>query len=81
MKLAEVQLREKVPTFKAPSDTTQRLMVSKGWDMTLDAGIVTARTGEKGEHTLMIPMSNVLYVIPLAPEPKKADKPGPTKAA
>lgn len=79
MKLAEVQLREKVPTFKAPSDTTQRLMVSKGWELMLDAGIVTARTGERGEHTLMIPMSNVLYVIPLAPDAKA--KPGPTKAA
>jgi len=76
MKLGEVQLREKVPTFKGPGDTTQRLQAIRGWDMTLEGGLVTARAGD---NVLVIPMSNVVYVTPLPPEPKKA-KPGPVAA-
>ena len=77
MKLGEVQLEYKVPTGRGASDDTQRLRAVAGWEMTLDAGIITAKLADQ---VLLIPLSRVVYAKALPPEPKKAPKPGPVAA-
>lgn len=66
MKLAEVQVREKVPTGP-PGDATSRLKAevgaapAMGWTLDYEAGMVTA---SKGEQRMLIPVGNVAYMRP-----------------
>jgi hypothetical protein len=82
MKLDEVQVREKVPTGP-PGQSDARLRAESGhgpamgWALDYEAGMVTAR---KGEHSLLIPTSNVAYMRPAVPVAVEAKKPGPKAA-
>lgn len=77
MKLGEVQVKENVPDGSGPGSTTQRLLATRGWDMSLEAGVITAR---KENTEMLIPLSNVSFARVLPPEPKPVKKAEPKVA-
>ncbi len=66
MKLVTVRTRDKVSTG-APGDNTELLRSDMGWVLEYEAGMVTAT---KGEHLVLIPVSNVAFMRPEAAEAK-----------
>jgi hypothetical protein len=67
MRLLEVKTRDQVKGETSTGSTTFLNSVA-GWSLSLEGGMVHAR---HGECVRLIPLSNVVFMVPLAEEAKK----------